>query len=111
MAKYTAPNLENTTPEFLIDEIGRLRSEQKRLAFLEGVYKEALEARCTTEQRTGIAFIQGTIYLGNRTKQEQYRISAEKVQDTLKDEPHKLALCYNKIEFWQLSVNPIITEV
>lgn len=111
MAKYEAPNLTNSTLEFLIDEIGKLRGEQKRLAFLEGVYKQALEARCSNDQLTGIAFIQGTTYLGNRIKQVQYRISSDKVQEVLKDEPTKLVACYNELTFWQLSVNPIITEV
>lgn len=43
--KRELPNLGNATQEFLIDEIAKLRDEQKDLKWLEGVYAEAVKAR------------------------------------------------------------------
>lgn len=43
--KKNPPNLENATPEWLVDELGRIRRIMSRVKKLEGFYKEALKAR------------------------------------------------------------------
>lgn len=43
--KKNPPNLENATPEWLVDELGRIRRIFSRAKKLEGYYKEALKAR------------------------------------------------------------------
>lgn len=43
--KFKVPNLANATPEGLVDMLGEVREQMKDLKKLEGIYKEALEAR------------------------------------------------------------------
>jgi hypothetical protein len=43
--EFVMPNLENATPQFLIDELGEVRERIKVLQKYEGLYKAALEAR------------------------------------------------------------------
>lgn len=105
------PNLENATPAFLIDEIGRLRAEQARAKKLEGVYKQALEARWTDEQSKGEEFIEGTNFIGDRVYISKRTLSVEKVQEELKDEPDRLARCYIDGGYWQLNAKVKVKEV
>jgi len=105
------PDLSNATPGFLIDEIGKLREEQKRIKFLEGFYKQALEARASKAQLNGTEFIQGEKYIGDRSFQAQKRINSELVVEELKNEPERLARCYGDVEFWQLNIKQLVTEV
>ena len=47
--KFKMPNLGNATPEGLVDMLGKVREEMADLKKLEGIYKEALEARLVAE--------------------------------------------------------------
>lgn len=47
--KFVMPNLANATPEGLVDMLGETREQIKDLQKLEGIYKEALQARLKTE--------------------------------------------------------------
>ena len=44
-AKFKMPNLSNATKEGLVDMLGEVREQMADLKKLEGIYKEALEAR------------------------------------------------------------------
>ena len=107
----SVPNLENATVGFLVDEIGRLREEEKRNKFLQGIYKQALEARASQEQLDGTQFMEGEKYIGDRAHMTQRRLKAEKVVEEFKDQPERLARCYDEISFWQLNTKVLIKEV
>jgi len=47
--KSGLPNLDNATPNVLVDWIGNVREQMKELKQLEGYYKEALLARAGDE--------------------------------------------------------------
>jgi len=102
------PNLGNATPEGLIDMLGDVREQKKRLEFLEGVYKAALEARISEAQQTGSSPVMGETWLGQYSEVTQERISAEKVREVLKNEPTLLAKCFASTSFKMLktSLNP-----
>lgn len=107
----TIPNLENATPGFLIDEIERIRTEASRLKFLENVYKQALDARVSPEQRAGNALIEGSVSLGSYTQQTQERIDPDAVKEYLKNDPEGLKQVTKKIEFAVLTTKPRIIAV
>jgi len=102
----TIPNLENATPGFLVDEIERLRLEQARAKYLEGIYKQALDARVTPEQKAGTQFIQGTNAIGNYRWQKQERVDTDAVKEYFKDQPEELKKVMKVIEFPVLTTNP-----
>lgn len=105
------PNLENATPGFLVDEIGRIRVETARLKFLDGVYKQALEARLSPEELSGDKLIEGTNYLGSRSKRVQERINTDAVKAHFENDPEGLKKVMKLIEFWQLDTKVKVTEV
>jgi hypothetical protein len=107
----TIPNLENATPTYLIDEIARMRVEAARLKFLDGIYKQALEARITDEQKSGEVSIEGLSSLGNYRVQTQERIDSDAVKEYFKDKPEELKKVMKVIEFKVLSTVPKVTEV
>jgi hypothetical protein len=84
------PDLSNATPAFLMDEIAKIRVEASRLKFLEGIYKQALEARCTPEQLSGALSIDGDAFLGRYEEVTAERISTELVREHFKDDPETL---------------------
>ena len=87
----SVPNLANATPGGLIDMLGDIRTEIKRLQFLEGVYKQAIEARVTPLQLKGENLIKGEKYVGHYTNETQERINADLVREKFKDDPDGLA--------------------
>jgi hypothetical protein len=107
----TIPNLENATPGFLVDEIKRLRVEASRLKFLEGVYKQALEARLTPEQLSGVTMVEGEKNYGMRKKMTQERVDTDAVREYFKNDPEELAKCMKLIEFWQWDLTPKVGDV
>jgi len=109
----TIPNLENATPGFLVDEIEKLRVEQARCKYLEGIYKQALEARVTPEQKSGAQTILGAASIGTYRMQTQERIDTEAVKEYFKDKPEELRKLMKVIEFPVLSTgpNPLKQEV
>lgn len=109
-ADKTIPNLENATPGFLVDEIGRMRVESARLKFLDGVYKQALEARLSDDQKAGIALIEGERFIGSRIEQRQERVDTEAVKAYFADNPQLLAKMYKEIKFWMLDAKAKVTE-
>jgi hypothetical protein len=102
----SVPNLENATPEFLIDEIGRMRVEAARLKFLDGIYKQALEARCTKEQLSGTTFITGERFLGDYVTKTSERIDTDAVREHFKDDPETLKRLIKIISYKQLNTKP-----
>lgn len=97
-ADRTVPDLANATPGFLLDEIATMRIEMARLKFLDGVYKQALDARLTPDQLEGKEPILGEKYKGQyrHTKQERIdadgaRMYVEGVEQLLKDQPELLS--------------------
>ena len=108
----TIPNLENATPGFLVDEIAKIRVEAARLKFLEGVYKQALEARVSPEQKKGTAIIEGTYAVASYRHQLQERIDTDAVKEYFKDKPEELRKVMKVIEFDVLSTKAkVSTEV
>jgi len=105
----TIPNLSNATPGFLVDRIGEMRVEAARLKFLDGIYKQALNARITSAQKSG-AIIEGERYNGDIVSKKQDRISPDKVREELKNEPERLARCVETIEFEQLNTKPRVNQ-
>jgi len=106
------PNLENATPGFLVDEIAKIRVESSRLKFLEGVYKQALMARITPEQKSGSAGIEGTYAFATYRTQKQERVDIDAVKEYFKDQPEELRKVMKVIEFDVLSTTPKVnTEV
>lgn len=49
--KFEMPKLDNATPSFLIDELGKVREQIKHLEKYEGIYKEALMGRIRKEEK------------------------------------------------------------
>lgn len=49
--KFEMPKLDNATPSFLIDELGKVREQIKHLEKYEGIYKEALQGRIRKEEK------------------------------------------------------------
>lgn len=47
---FQMPNLSNATPEGLADMLGEVREQIKDLQKLEGIYKQALEARVRAQE-------------------------------------------------------------
>jgi len=103
----TIPNLENATPGFLVDELGKIRAEASRLKFLEGIYKQALEARCTPTQLNGTKFIMGETFVGDWVEKTQERVDTNKVKEVFADKPEILAQLMKVITFKQLNIKPI----
>jgi len=99
----TIPNLENATPSFLLDEIARMRVEASRLKFLDGVYKQALEARLTEDELTKGKMIEGSRYTGTYSTQTQERVDTEAVKEYFKDKPEELAKVMRIISFKTLT--------
>ncbi len=110
-ADKTVPNLENATPGFLLDEIARMRVEAARLKFLDGVYKQALDARITDEQKLNGALIEGDKNTGSYTTSYQERVDVEAVKEYFKDQPEELKKVMKLIEVKTLRTNPKVTDV
>jgi hypothetical protein len=102
----TVPNLENATPSFLIDEIGRMRVEAARLQFLDGIYKSALKARVTDLQLNGGSFIKGEKFVGDYEQKTQERVDTAAVREHFKNDPEILAKLIKIVTFKQLNTKP-----
>lgn len=102
-ADRTIPDLSNATSSFLIDEIGRMRAEAARLKFLDGVYKQALEARITEKQAAGSEFIRGEFFIGDYKEMTTERIDSDAVRQHFADDPEGLRKVMRVITFKQLS--------
>ena len=98
------PNLSNATPQGLVDQIGELRAEAKRLEFLEGVYKEALKARVTENELKGLDQILGEIYIGSYEDKRQERIDTAAVREHFANDPETLAKLFKEISYKQLNI-------
>lgn len=101
MAKHTVPNLENATPSFLLDEIAKMRIEMSRLKFLDGVYKQAMEARADESSLKDGGIIEGASFIGTRKKMSQERISPDKVREYFAKHKLDLAEVTEELNFWQ----------
>jgi hypothetical protein len=106
----SVPDLSNATPTFLLDEVGRIRAEANRLKFLEGVYKDALRARITTQQLNGEEPILGDKYVGYYENISQVRIDSEAVREHFRNDPDTLEKLCKVIEYPQLNVKPKETQ-
>lgn len=104
MSNREVPNLENATPGGLIDQLGDIRKDLKELKYLEGIYRGALDARCTEEQLKGLVSIGGENWIGAYKEVEQERISADLVREVLKSQPDVLAKVITVTSFKQLNV-------
>lgn len=102
MTKQEMPNLANATPSFLIDEMGRIRSEVKKLEQMEGYYKEALKAQWPE----GETQEDGEIYAAERIYVVQGRLDTAKIredmsEDWLKDHSKETSYYQFKIKLKQ----------
>jgi len=88
------PNLSNATPEFIVDELGRVREQLKELKTLEGFYKQGLMARRADGQNV----ISGQYFDCSITLELQVRISADKVREYFKNDPDTLSSLQDDIE-------------
>lgn len=79
--KQDIQNLSNATPEFLVDELGKIRDQQKILEKQEGFYKEALKARLD-----GRTFVDGEEYLASIATQERTSLDQQKIKEDMGDE-------------------------
>ena len=107
----TIPNFENATPGFLVDELERIRTESSRLKFLEGVTKQALEARVTPEQKAGNQLIEGDKAIGSYDYGTQERVDPDAVKELLKDRPDELKQVMKVINITTLRTKPKVTQV
>jgi hypothetical protein len=86
------PDLSNATPEFLADELGKIRRVMKEAKQQEGFYKTALAAR----MEPGVA-VNGEVYRAGLTMQQQERLDTEAIK---RDMPADWIKRYTKtIEF------------
>lgn len=99
--KRTPPNLENATPNSLVDDLSRVRRMMSRLKKLEGFYKEALKARWPQEETDEIDIdpvtfeerhvkrpapqVQGEIYTVTWDEVTQNRVDTDAVKELLGD--------------------------
>jgi len=95
--KANIPKLDNATPGHIIDEIARLRAEQKALKQLEGIYTEALKGRFPKEYATGC---KGDLFVMNPRTSVQERIDSAKVRELLSEEDLKKVI--KEVEMTQL---------
>jgi hypothetical protein len=107
----TVPNLDNATPASIIDELGGVRVEKKRLEFLEGIYKQALEARVTETQLKGFQPVQGEKYTGTYSVVTQERVDGDAVRAEFANNPEMLKKFIKVITFKQLGTKPVETVV
>ena len=82
MSKLEMPNLANATPSFLIDEMGRLRAEIKKLEQMEGYYKEALKAQWPEGEKSH----EGENYLAERLYVVQSRLDSAKIKEDMDED-------------------------
>src|SRR5436190_19384012 len=95
------PDLSNATPTYLLDEIGRIRVEANRLKFIEGVFKDALRSRITTQQLEGVEPIVGERFVGYYEEITQSRIDTEAVREHFKNDPETLSSLCKQITYPQ----------
>ena len=75
-AKREIPDLSNATPTFLVDQIGLQRQIQKDAKFLEGIYKQALDAR---RDKT-VDFVEGDTFRGEYTTSPRESVNSGAVR-------------------------------
>ncbi len=78
--KSGLPNLDNATPEVLVDWLGDVREKAKELKQLEGYYKEALMARAEDD------LITGEVFYATIEEVEQMRLDTSAVKEEMGDE-------------------------
>lgn len=105
-ADKTVPNLENATPGYLVDEIAKMRVQASRLKFLDGIYKNALQARINEQQLEGKEVITGEQFIGSFKQMTQERIDTEVVRAFFKNDPETLKRMIKIISFKQLDTSP-----
>lgn len=104
------PNLENATPEFLVDEIGRIRIEASRLKYLEGIYKQALEARASDGHLNGGKLVTGDKFIGHFEVVTQERIDTTSVREYFVNNPEILKELTKVVTFRQLKTQAKAVE-
>jgi hypothetical protein len=93
--KVDLPNLDNATPGFIVDELGRIREEMSRLKTLEGYYKQALQGRRADGQNA----ISGTLFDALISEETQIRVSSDKVRNYFAADAEGLASVCDEISF------------
>lgn len=91
--KQAMPNLANATPEFIVDELGRVREQLNDLKTLEGFLKQGLLGRRADGQNV----ISGQVYDCLISSDSQIRISADKVRAYFANDPDTLATLQDEI--------------
>lgn len=118
--KREMPNLSNATQEFLIDEIARLRDEQKDLEWLEGVYKEAVKARfhdangnVTPLTDSNKAEMAGKVFNGNKFSLEVQYVSQSRINTELfkAEQPEMYKKYIKDINFNQFKFAPLANVI
>lgn len=87
MEKRKVPDLSNATPSFLIDEIGKIRDQNKENKFYEGIYRKALDARLAKDQ----LIVEGDAFIGNFSTSVTERLDLDAVRSILT--PEQLKQC------------------
>lgn len=86
MAKFTAPDLSNATPEFLIDEMAKLSAMENQIKKLRNLYKEAYYARAginKEEMAVGVPDVrQGEMFIASTTRSMPRRFDSKALKET-----------------------------
>lgn len=95
MAKvaFKPPNLSNSTPAMIVDELGKIKVIEGQLKKLKEFYKEALKARLDPGQNT----IEGEAFISSITTADRTALDQEKAKAIL-ESIGKLAECMSTTE-------------
>jgi hypothetical protein len=94
-SKVELPNLANATPEYIVDELGRIRDELNKYKRLEGFFKQALQGR----RENGQNVISGSVYDALISEETQIRINADKVREYFENDPSGLGAVCEELSF------------
>ena len=93
MEQGKLPDFSNATPSFLSDELGDIREAKKHLEKMEGLYKDALNARRDPNKPTVIGERYDTVF----SSQTQVRLNADLARANLT--PEQLSSIQAEITF------------
>ncbi len=120
-SKFVAPNLDNATPEFLLDEMGKLSIMESQVKRLRAFYKEAYYARTgikldnftlggsNTEVREGDTFIATT----SRSDPNRVNVSLlkEKYPEIAAEVTESKGQLTTRFSLKEGVVNPIVNDL
>lgn len=82
--KFVMPTLgPNTTPEYLVDELGKARAHKKHWEAAEEFYKESLKGRTSKERAKGKTSFQGDLFLANFEEKSRTGLDTTAIKDEM----------------------------